>query len=75
MGEEIVWTARRRAEVSHKQADREQRDIHWRPHSRRNMVPLDPDRFSVNQDAMVKLIAWAGNMTVSNSRLQGVLYA
>jgi len=22
--------------------------IHWRPHSRRNMVPLDPDRFSVN---------------------------
>lgn len=25
--------------------------LHWRPHSRRNMVPLDPDRFSVNQDA------------------------
>jgi hypothetical protein len=25
--------------------------IHWRPHARRNMVPLDPDRFSINQDA------------------------
>jgi len=47
--------------------------IHWRPHARRNMVPLDPDRFSVNQDAMVRLVGWAGNMTVSNSFLQGVL--
>ena len=49
--------------------------IHWRPHSRRNMVPLDPDRFSVNQDAMVKLIGWAGNLTASNMFLQGVLVA
>ena len=49
--------------------------LHWRPHSRRNMVPLDPDRFSVNQDAMVRLIGWAGNMTVSNSFLQGYLGA
>ena len=40
----------------------------------RNMVPLDPDRFSVNQDAMVKLVGWAGNMTLSNAFLQGVLY-
>lgn len=47
--------------------------IHFRPHSDRNFSPLDPDRFSVNQDAMVKLIGWAGNMTVSNSRLQGIL--
>ena len=45
--------------------------IHWRPHARRNMVPLDPDRFSVNQDAMVKLMGWAGNMTLSNAFLQG----
>ena len=44
-----------------------------RPHRNRNMVPLNPDRFSVNQDAMVKLIAWAGNMTMSNAFLQGVL--
>lgn len=47
--------------------------IHWRPHSRRNMVPLDPDRFSVNQDAMVRLLGWAGNMTLSNGFLQGVI--
>lgn len=37
------------------------------------MVPLDPDRFSVNQDAMVKLIGWYGNFTISCSFLQGVL--
>jgi hypothetical protein len=49
--------------------------LFYRPHANRNMVPLDPDRFSVNQDAMVKLIGWAGNMTISNSRLQGVLVA
>lgn len=47
--------------------------LYLRPHRDRNMVPLDPDRFSVNQDAMVKLIGWAGNMTVSNSFLQGVM--
>lgn len=49
--------------------------IHYRPHVDRNMVPLDPDRFAVNQDAMVKLIAWAGNMTLSNASLQGVAKA
>lgn len=45
----------------------------WRPHKDRNMTPLNPDRFSVNQDAMVKLIAFAGNLTVSNCFVQGVL--
>lgn len=49
--------------------------LFWRPHARRNMVPLDPDRFSINQDAMIRLIGWAGNMTVSNSFLQGTLVA
>jgi hypothetical protein len=49
--------------------------IYFRPHSRRNMIPLEPDRFSMNQDAMVKIIGWAGNMTISNCRLQGVLTA
>jgi hypothetical protein len=44
-----------------------------RPHRQRNMEPIAPDRFAVNQDAMVKLIAWAGNMTMSNAFLQGVL--
>lgn len=47
--------------------------IFWRPHSRRNMVPIGDDRFSVNQDAMVRLIGFAGNMTISNRFLQGVL--
>jgi hypothetical protein len=49
--------------------------IFFRPHSDRNFVPIGDDRFSINQDAMVKLIGWAGNMTVSNRRLQAVLYA
>lgn len=49
--------------------------IYYRPHRARNMVPLNPDRYSINQDAVVKLMGWAGNMTISNSRLQGVLTA
>lgn len=49
--------------------------IFYRPHADRNMVPLDPDRFSTNQDATVKLIGWMGNMTVSNRFMQGVLIA
>ena len=47
--------------------------VYYRPHRARNFVPLNPDRYSVNQDAVVKLQGWAGNMTISNSRLQGVL--
>ena len=47
--------------------------LFYQPHRDRNMVPLDPDRFSVNQDAMVKLTGWAGNMTLSNAFLQGVM--
>lgn len=47
--------------------------IHFRPHSDRNFVPIGDDRFAVNQDAMVKLIGFAGNMTVSNRRLQAVM--
>lgn len=49
--------------------------ISWRPHAQRNMVPLNPDRYAVNQDALVKFIAFAGNMTVSNRSLQGVIVA
>lgn len=49
--------------------------LFFRPHRDRDMVPLDPDRFAVNQDAMVKLIAFAGNMTCSNRALQGVIVA
>lgn len=49
--------------------------IFYRPHRRRDMVPLSPDRYATNQDAMVRLIGWAGNMTVSNRSLQGVIVA
>lgn len=47
--------------------------IFFRPHSDRNFVPIGGERMAVNQDAMVKLIGFAGNMTVSNRFLQGVL--
>lgn len=49
--------------------------IYFRPHVDRNFAPIGDDRFAVNQDAMVKLVGFAGNMTVSNRRLQGVLSA
>lgn len=48
--------------------------IHYRPSSKRNMVPLETVT-SINQDASVKLVVWAGNMTLSNAQLQGVLIA
>lgn len=47
--------------------------LYMRPHSKRQYVPLSPDRFSTNQDAMVKLIGWAGNMTTSGRKFQGIL--
>ncbi|HLO79211.1 MAG TPA: phage major capsid protein [Magnetospirillum sp.] len=47
--------------------------LHYRPHSERNMVVLGGERMNTNQDAIVKLIGWAGNMTASNCALQGVL--
>lgn len=47
--------------------------IYFRPHTDRNFAPLGDDRFAVNQDAMVKLIGFAGNVTTSNRRLQGLL--
>jgi len=48
--------------------------IALRYHKDRNFVVLNPDRASVNQDAVVKLQAWAGNMTYLNMRKLGVLY-
>ena len=48
--------------------------IFWRPHPKRNMVPLDR-RMSVNQDATVLPVVFAGNMTASNCARQGVLKA
>lgn len=46
--------------------------LFWRPHSARNMVPLEA-RMSVNQDAEVVPLVFAGNLTCSNASLQGVL--
>jgi outer membrane protein assembly factor BamB len=48
--------------------------LKYRPSSTRNMVPLETVQ-SINQDATVRLIVWAGNMTLSNAQLQGVLIA
>jgi hypothetical protein len=47
--------------------------IYLRPHTDRQYVPLNPDRYTNNQDAFVKLIGWAGNMTTSGRKFQGVL--
>lgn len=44
-----------------------------RPHPDRQFVPLDR-RQSINQDATVIPVVFAGNMTVSNRSLQGVIY-
>lgn len=49
------------------------RYLQYRPHRDRNFTPIGKNRMSVNQDATVKLMGWAGNLTVSNRRLQGVL--
>jgi hypothetical protein len=44
----------------------------YRPHASRNMVPLSPgQRYSVNQDAAVQILAWAGNLTSSGLQFQG----
>jgi archaellum component FlaF (FlaF/FlaG flagellin family) len=48
--------------------------LKYRPSSKRNMVPLETVT-SINQDASVKLIVWAGNLALSNAQLQGVLVA
>lgn len=44
-----------------------------RPHTTRWMVPLDK-RNAINQDAMVVPIVFAGNLTMSNASLQGVIW-
>ena len=49
--------------------------IFFRPHKDRNFVPIGGERQSVNQDAIVKLIGWAGNLTTSGAQFQGVLTA
>lgn len=47
--------------------------VHWRPHTNRNMVPDPKKRFATNQDATVQYLLFAGNVTMSNSSLHGLL--
>lgn len=48
--------------------------LKYRPHARRNMVPLSPNRrYATNQDAEVQILAWAGNLTSCGSQFQGRL--
>lgn len=48
--------------------------VKFRPHSARNMVPLSPNRrYSINQDAEVQILAFAGNMTCNGAQFQGRL--
>lgn len=45
-----------------------------RPHRDRNFKVIgDRERVAVNQDAIYRIIGWAGNLTMSNAQLQGVL--
>jgi hypothetical protein len=46
-----------------------------RPHRDRNFVPIGGERQAVNQDAVVKLIGWAGNLTSCGPQFCGRLSA
>jgi hypothetical protein len=47
----------------------------FRPNVNRNFVPIGGERQAVNQDAIVKLIGFAGNLTSSGPQFCGVLLA
>lgn len=47
--------------------------IKFRPYTGRNMEVIGDDRFSVNQDAFVRIVGWAGNMTLRGGKFQAVL--
>ena len=46
--------------------------IFFRPYRERNFVALGDERMSTNQDAVVRLLGWAGNMTASGPQFCGV---
>lgn len=49
------------------------RSLKWRPMAGRNFVSLSPkSRVAVNQDAEVQILAFAGNLTCSARREQGI---
>jgi hypothetical protein len=46
--------------------------FYYRPHAHRNMVPLSPEkRYAINQDAVVQILAWAGNITAGGTQFCG----
>ena len=47
--------------------------LYLRPHKDRNMKVIGGERMAIDQDAIYKIIGWAGNLTMSNAQLQGVL--
>jgi hypothetical protein len=47
--------------------------LFYQPHKDRDMRPLGKLQ-PVNQDATAELLVWMGNMTMSNSALQGVMF-
>jgi hypothetical protein len=47
--------------------------LFWRPMSGMDVYRVGSDREPTNQDAMIRIIGWKGNMTVSNSSLPGLL--
>lgn len=46
--------------------------LFFRPYRERNFVALGDERMSTNQDAVVRLLGWAGNMTASGPQFSGV---
>jgi hypothetical protein len=49
--------------------------LFFRPHKNRNFVPIGGDRQSVNQDAVVRLFGWAGNLTCDGAQFHSVVIA
>ena len=49
--------------------------LSFRPHADRNFVPIGGERQAVNQDAVTKLIGWAGNLTCRGRQFHGLLTA
>jgi hypothetical protein len=48
--------------------------LFYRPHAARNFKVIGGDRTNINQDAIVRIMGWAGNLTIANPSLQAVLW-
>lgn len=47
--------------------------LKYRPVANRNFDQIGGDRWSINQDATVNIVGWAGNMTMRGGKFQAVL--